>query len=187
MPPNWTPAWTNELLGFWFIELQPKQWFEKDLQLDQLMRERFLTAYEETARSFVLDHALGSSDAALAHVILLDQLPRNMFRGTPRAFESDAKALSLATDAVARGLDMQVEAVRRTFLYLPFEHSEALADQVRSVELFTALGDVDTLKFARAHHDIIARFGRFPHRNAILGRPSTPQEIAFLALPGSGF
>ena len=127
------------------------------------------------------------TDAALAHCLLLDQLPRNLFRGSLRAFASDGKALALAKAAVTRGLDMQVAPIRRTFLYLPFEHSEVLADQDRSVELFTALGDADTLKFAQAHYDIVARFGRFPHRNAILGRPSTPEELAFLATPGSGF
>ena len=180
-------TWPDDLLAFWFGELQPKQWFEKNLQLDETMRHRFLPAYQQASASFVLDAALSSADTALAHVLLLDQLPRNMFRGTPRAFESDGKALQLARAAAERGLDAQVALARRTFFYLPFEHSETLADQLRSVELFTALGDADTLKYARAHHDIIARFGRFPHRNAILGRASTPGEIAFLATPGSSF
>ena len=180
-------AWIDDLLGFWLDELQPPQWFGKDERLDEQMRVRFLAVYEAVAATFELEPALASWRAGLAHAVLLDQLPRNMFRGTPRAFESDAKALEVAKAAVGRGLDREVPPLARQFLYLPLEHSEALADQVRSVELFTALGDAEALRYALAHHAIIARFGRFPHRNAVLGRPSSAQEIEFLKTPMSSF
>jgi uncharacterized protein (DUF924 family) len=120
-------------------------------------------------------------DGALAVVLLLDQFPRNMFRGTRRVYQTDATALDVADRAIERGFDSQVEPALRGFFYLPFEHSESLADQERSVALHEAAGDEDGLTWARHHHDIVARFGRFPHRNAILGRESTPEELAYLA------
>ena len=128
-----------------------------------------------------------SARGCLALIVLLDQFSRNMFRGTARAFAADAKALSVACAALDRGFDQEAPAVLRSFFYLPFEHSEVLADQERSVALFEALGDADGLDYAIRHHDIIARFGRFPHRNELLGRENTPEESTFLTQPGSRF
>jgi len=175
------------VLSFWFDELIPEAWFEKDDVLDNRIRTRFLGLYDEIFRDFAVDAAMTSADTALATAIVLDQFPRNMFRGTARAFEGDAKAVVLARAAVESGLDVALPSTRRPFFYLPFEHSEALADQDKAVELFARLGDPEMLRYAEAHRAIIARFGRFPHRNAILGRVSTPEEIAFLATPGSSF
>ena len=127
------------------------------------------------------------AEGALALAILLDQFPRNIYRGTPRAFAADAKARDAARNALAAGHDQAVAPFMRAFLYLPFEHSEDMADQDRSVALFRALGDEKYLGFAIGHRDVIARFGRFPHRNEILGRRSTPDELAYLRQPGAGF
>ncbi len=124
--------------------------------------------------------------AALALVVVLDQFSRNMFRGTPRAFAGDPAALAAATVALERGFDRLLSPAERIFMYLPFEHAEDLAAQHRSLALFEAL-DPNDLEYARRHHEIIARFGRFPHRNAVLGRESTPEEIEFLKGPGSSF
>jgi len=124
--------------------------------------------------------------ASLALIVVLDQFPRNMFRGDARAFSTDARALAVATRAVERGDDRLLQAAERTFAYLPFEHAEDLSAQRRSLELFAA-HDPDNLEWAKRHHDIVERFGRFPHRNAVLGRKSTPEEIEFLKRPGSSF
>lgn len=180
-------AWPDRVLSFWFGELAPKAWFEKSDAVDARIRQEFLGTYEHLAGSVDGSALLASPETVLAALIVLDQFPRNMFRATPRAFEGDAKALALAHAAVDHRLDHQVEQTRRLFFYLPFEHSEALADQDRSVELFAKLGDPDYLRYAEAHRGIIRRFGRFPHRNPILGRQSTADEIAFLATPGSSF
>ncbi len=180
-------TWQQTVLKFWFDELTPKDWFEKNESVDQRIRDRFLGTYESVRRVADHEQSLASPDAILATLIVLDQFPRNLFRAIPRAFESDIKALALAIAAVDRSLDAQIDAQRRIFIYLPFEHSEMLADQNRSVALFEQLGDPEYLRFAIAHRDIVSRFGRFPHRNAVLGRPSTPEEIAFLATPRSSF
>jgi uncharacterized protein (DUF924 family) len=124
--------------------------------------------------------------AALALVVVLDQFSRNMFRGTPRAFAGDLAALAAAASIIERGFDRLLSAQERTFVYMPFEHAEDLAAQNRSLALFGAL-DPNDMEYARRHHEIIARFGRFPHRNAVLGRESTPEEIEFLKRPGSSF
>lgn len=180
-------SWQTAVLGFWFGELTPKDWFEKGDAVDQRIRERFGDTYENVSRNVAPEQALTSPELALATLIILDQFPRNLFRGTARAFESDASALALAHAAVNRSLDARVAATRRLFFYLPFEHSEALTDQNHSVAMFERLGDREYLRFAIAHRDIVSHFGRFPHRNAILGRTSTPAEIDFLATPGSSF
>ncbi len=178
----------DELLAFWFVQLTPKQWFEKNNEVDEAILHRFMGDYgKTTAQAFVPETALVSAEVALAHLILFDQLPRNMFRGAPRSFESDARALRLAELAIERRFDEAVPKERRIFFYLPFEHSESLADQARSVSLFEKLGNPVYIEFARAHYDVIARFGRFPHRNSILKRQSTPEEEAFLSQPGSSF
>ncbi|HEY0413369.1 MAG TPA: DUF924 family protein [Allosphingosinicella sp.] len=169
-------AWRDEVLDFWF-GLAPEQWWKADPALDSEIRERFLPLWE-TEREQVPEHFLGSTGHALAAVLLFDQFPRNIFRGHADQFATDALARAVAAGAVERGYDKQVPAERRAFFYMPFEHSEDLADQRRSLLLFTALGDDYLLGYARKHHDVIARFGRFPHRNAMLGRAPRADEIA---------
>ena len=179
--------WAAGVLRFWFEELGASGWFKKSEATDAEITARF----EELHRDITgapADTLLADRDAALAAVIVLDQFARNMFRGKPASFASDAKALDLARRAVEFGYDdRDLSADRRVFFYLPFEHSEELADQHRSVELISALGNAEYTKYAIAHRDVIERFGRFPHRNTILGRTSTAAEESYLAEPGSGF
>jgi uncharacterized protein (DUF924 family) len=170
-------GWRDEILDFWFA-LAPAQWWTVDATLDATIRDRFEPLWE-TQRENVPEAFLGSPDEALAAAILFDQFPRNMFRGHAEQFSTDPLALAVAKGAVERGHDAQLPPERRPFLYMPFEHSEDAADQERSLLLFTRLGDADLLGYAQKHHDIIARFGRFPHRNAILGRaPRADEEAA---------
>ena len=175
--------WVEDVLDFWFCELQPKQWFVKSEETDQLIRNRFRLLHERLANTAV-DLLLDDRATALAAIIVLDQFPRNMFRDTPAAFASDPKALELAKQAVRLGFDLELKGERRIFIYLPYEHSEDLADQDQALALISAIGNTEYTRYAQAHREIICQFGRFPHRNAILNRPSTPQEEAFLA-PGS--
>ena len=170
-----------DVVDFWRVAGAEK-WFGKDAAFDADFRDRFMAAHEAAA-SGALDSWAETADGALALMILLDQFPRNAFRGTARMFATDAKALVLADAAIGAGLDAEVEPALRAFLYLPFEHSEALADQDRALALFRPLG-ADLLHWAEVHHDIIVRFGRFPHRNAVLGRSSTVEELAFLESGG---
>jgi uncharacterized protein (DUF924 family) len=172
----------ESVLTFWFGQ-EKKAWFEKNPAFDEEIRVRFLATYE-AALAGQLDHWRNESRSALALVILLDQFPRNMFRNSARAFEADALARSAARVILEHGWDQAMTPDERTFVYLPFEHSEALADQELSMRLFEGSANAE---WARRHWDIIKRFGRFPHRNAILGRAGTPEEIAFLKTPGSGF
>jgi uncharacterized protein (DUF924 family) len=178
--------WVDDVQNFWFGEVGPQAWFATDEPLDNLCRSRFQQIHAAAVADFNLVDALSSPERALASVILFDQFPRNMFRGTARAFASDPLALAIAREAVRRKLDADLGNEQRLFLYLPFEHSESLADQEVSVELFQQLGNDEWVAFAVAHRDIIARFGRFPHRNAVLERESTPEELAFLET-GRGF
>jgi len=178
--------WADEVLDFWFHELDRKAWFEKSDATDALIRDRFLPLHEKLAREVTVPSDLPPR-AMLAAVIVFDQFPRNMFRGTPRAFSTDPLALALARQIVDAGLDRDFSNDERMFLYLPFEHSEHAAEQVRCCALFALLEDPELMRYAQAHKDIIDRFGRFPHRNAILGRVSTPEEIEFLKQPGSSF
>lgn len=171
------------VLAFW-REAGPDLWFKHDEGLDASIRTRFAATYEDAA-SGLLNTWENSSEGALALVIVLDQFPRNMFRGSARSFATDTRARTLAERAIARGFDGETPMPERVFFYLPFEHSETLADQERAVELIKATGDADFLKWAQLHADIIRRFSRFPHRNALLGRVSTPEEQAFL--DGGGF
>ncbi len=168
--------WRGEVLKFWF-GLDSKQWFSNDPALDHGIRERFLKLWSEKqalpASGFVIDPL-----TALAAVILFDQFPRNMFRGLADQFATDTLALQVARRAVELGFDEALDADERAFLYLPFEHSEVLDDQRQSMLLFTALGNTLYLDYAKKHHDVIERFGRFPHRNAILGRVPRSAEIA---------
>lgn len=187
--PNATATITQQpedVLHFWFNELQPAQWWRKDPALDAQITDRFRALFD-VAEKGALDHWQQTPEGSLALVILLDQFPRNMFRDTPRAFASDANALTIARSALQKGLDASLPEAQRHFLYMPFMHSESLADHDQAMTLFSALGDESSLKAERQHRDIIARFGRYPHRNAILGRESTPAEQAFLEQPGSSF
>jgi uncharacterized protein (DUF924 family) len=178
----------SEVLGFWFAPERRKHWFEASEAFDAAVR-RALGAWHEAAASGRLDHWRESAEGCLALCILLDQVPRNVFRGTPQAFASDAQARAVARHAVERGFDLAfADKDRRMFLYLPLEHSEELADQELCVALCRErIDDPEYLRYAERHREIVARFGRFPHRNAILGRPSTPEETAFLAEPFSSF
>jgi len=178
--------WVYEVLRFWFEETRPSQWFEKDERFDAEVRRRFLALHEMLARQPVAS-LLTDERTVLASVIVFDQMPRNMFRGTARAFATDGKALRIAEAAVAQGFDRALTKDGRMFLYLPFEHAEAREAQARSVALVAGLGDPALTKWAEAHKAIIDRFGRFPHRNVALGRASTPEEAEFLKQSGSSF
>ncbi|MBI2715496.1 MAG: DUF924 family protein [Rhizobiales bacterium] len=171
-----------EVVAFW-RDAGPQRWFTKDAAFDDDIRRRFLGLHE-TAAAGKLSHWEQTAEGALALLILLDQFPRNMFRGQARAFASDPLARAIAAGALVRGFDAQAPDGMRGFFYLPFEHSENLADQERCVAFHKAIGDVDGLKWAEIHTDIIRRFGRFPHRNAALGRATTPDEQAFLDAGG---
>lgn len=183
------PAAATSILDFWFETLERRQWFEKNDAVDAEIANRFLTDYEAAVSSDYdsLKPWCETPRSALAAVILLDQFTRNLFRGNGRSFESDAVARDIANRSIDRGDDWAVSAVERCFFYLPLEHSEDLADQQRCCALMPRTGDAEFLKYAEAHMAIIERFGRFPHRNAVLDRPSTPEEIAFLEEPGSSF
>ena len=173
----------NDVVDFW-IEAGPDKWFLKDESFDEACRQRFLSTYEAAARGDLAEWELDPR-GALALLILLDQFPRNMFRGTRRAYATDPTAVLVAERAIERGFDMAVEPELRRFFYLPFMHSEELRDQDRSVALNADLGGDDVIEWSHHHRDIIDRFGRFPHRNAILGRESTPEERAYLAEQGA--
>ena len=185
----------REILDFWFgSEDEPgygefrEAWFRKDPEFDQQIRDRFEDLYEAAATG-ELDGWKEEARSCLALVILLDQFPRNMFRGDPRSYATDRKAQETAGYAVDRALDRELPPFQRMFLYMPFMHSENLEHQRRSVELFRALGgdEADASDYAVRHMEIIERFGRFPHRNEILGRQTTPEEAEFLTQPGSSF
>jgi uncharacterized protein (DUF924 family) len=173
----------DEVVGFW-TEAGPDKWFSKDEAFDEVCRQRFLATYEAAARGDLAEWELDPR-GALALLILLDQFPRNMFRGTRRAYATDPTAVLIAERAIERHFDEAVAPELRRFYYLPFMHSEELRDQERSVALNATIATDDVLEWAHHHHDIIARFGRFPHRNAILGRESTGDEQAYLADGGA--
>lgn len=170
--------WIEQVLRFWFEELPAEAWFAKDPKVDARVRERFLSVYERLAQSLPEQH--DGPRACLAAVIVLDQFPRNMFRGSPRSYATDMLALAIAERAIAAGWDRQLQAQQRMFLYMPFQHSEDAAVQARSVRLFEQLGLQQALDYAREHRDIVACFGRFPHRNAVLGRDTSAAESQFL-------
>lgn len=167
----------SDIVTFW-RNAGYERWYTKDDAFDQELRDRFMGTWE-AARDGKLSAWQNSDDGALALLIVLDQFPRNMFRNDARAFSTDALARDVATRAIAEGRDQRIEQGMRAFMYLPFEHSEDMADQERSVALFEPLG-ADSLKWAVLHADIIRKFGRFPHRNTVLGRATTPDEAAFL-------
>jgi uncharacterized protein (DUF924 family) len=172
----------DDVVRFW-KEAGPERWFAKDEAFDREFAEAFLNEHEAAANGALIAWR-ADPVGAFALVLLLDQFPRNAFRGEPRAFATDARGLEEADRAVARGFDAQIEKELRVFFYLPFEHAENLADQERAVALITALGDAEFTRYAVLHRDVIARFGRFPHRNRILGRISSAEEEAFLASGG---
>lgn len=205
---NNTPlASPDDVLAFWLGTARPsnaqalaikQQWFTKSDAFDARIKAQF----EPTVQAAMAGQLDGWADDAwscLALLIVLDQFTRNIYRGTPQSFAGDAKALALAQRAIAQGLDQQLPAVTRIFVYLPLEHAEDLAQQARSVEAFTQLAEgntapadvheflVGTLDYAHRHQVVIQRFGRFPHRNAVVGRASTAQELDYLAQPGAGF
>jgi len=173
--PELAATWAEDVLGYWF-GLEPSQWW-RDASLDAEIAERFRETWEEQ-RQLPAEAFLGSAREALAAVLLFDQFPRNMFREHADQFATDPLALAVAKGAVARGYDDGLSVAERGFLYMPFQHSEDLREQTQSLLLFTALGDEEQLKFARLHHDVIARFGRFPHRNKVLGRKARADELA---------
>lgn len=170
-----------EILHFWFEETAPQQWFQKSDEFDRFIIDRFSVTYE-MAKDGLCDSWNVDAEGCLALTIILDQFPRHMFRGSPRSFESDQRALLIVKQAVHKGFDQILEPVKRGFLYLPFQHSEDLRDQKRSVELYTAMKDENPAgyMYALRHYDAIEKFGRFPHRNAVLNRESTPEEEQFL-------
>src|ERR1041385_4928177 len=171
------------IIAFW-REAGPDRWFKKDSAFDNEIKRRFLATHEAAAAGRLTNWE-SSAEGALALLILLDQFPRNMFRGEARAFATDPLARAVASRAILNGFDGAFPAMRG-FFYLPFEHSELLADQERGLALYRAAGDADGEKWALIHADIIRKFGRFPHRNAVLGRVTTPEEQAFLDHGGFG-
>ncbi|HYD12829.1 MAG TPA: DUF924 family protein [Allosphingosinicella sp.] len=171
-----TPDQVQAVLTFWFSRGWD-DWWKANPAFDEEIRKHFLSLWEEE-RGHEADDFLTDPDAALAAVILFDQFPRNMFRGHADQFSTDPLALAIAKGAVERGYDDGMTSAQRGFLYMPFEHSENLADQRQCLLLFTALGDRDMLTYAKKHHDVIERFGRFPHRNRMLGRKPTALEEA---------
>ena len=172
----------DEVLAFW-KEAGPDKWYKKDDAFDRDVRDTFLSTYEAAAEGRLTPWE-NEPDSALALIIVLDQFPRNMFRNSPRAFAADPLAREIAAAAIAQGFDQAVDKTLRAFFYLPYMHSEEIEDQDRCVELCRALGDPENLKYAEVHADIIRRFGRFPHRNAVLGRETTADEKAFLESGG---
>jgi uncharacterized protein (DUF924 family) len=179
------PPWVGEVIHFWFAELSEASWFAKREAIDAQIRGRFLALHER----LVTHDGLGvtAPRPILAAVIVLDQFSRNLFRGSPRAYSADSIARRLAKCAVEQGFDITMSKEERLFLYLPFEHSEDRGDQAFSLNLLKQLGKEDWTHVAVAHKEIIDRFGRFPHRNAVLNRVSTADEIAFLKDPNNSF
>lgn len=171
---------------FWFEELRPEQWFVRDPAVDAAVRTRFAGLYARVAVEVPISW-LAVPVGHLAAVIVLDQFPRHLFRGDPRAFATDAAALAAAERALAAGIDRSLTPAERMFLCMPFQHSENRAAQARSVALFEAIGVPEAFESAKRHCEIVDRFGRFPHRNAVLGRVSTAEELAFLKEPNSSF
>lgn len=176
----------EDILNFWFNELTPTQWWAKDEKLDAEINHRFSAIHTKAARCELFDWRMAAK-GRLAEIIILDQFSRNIFRNTPQAFINDPLALALAQEALAVDADKALSPTERSFLYLPFMHSESAEIHQIAVKLYSAPGLEGNLDFELQHQTIINRFGRYPHRNKILGRESTPEEIEFLKQPGSGF
>lgn len=176
----------EDILNFWFNELSPAQWWAKDETLDEEIKRRFSAIHAKAAHCELFDWRMAAK-GRLAEIIILDQFSRNIFRDTPQAFANDSLALALAQEAVAVNADKALSPIERSFLYLPFMHSESAEIHQVAVVLFSSPGLEGNLDFELQHQNIINRFGRYPHRNKILGRTSTVEEIEFLQQPGSSF
>lgn len=183
---NETADWVKDVHAFWFGELSRKDWFVSSEAVDRAIHDRFLGTYEFAAAA-PLGELIVTPATARSAIIVLDQFPRNLFRDDARAFATDAKAKEVAEHVIAIQADAELSPDERAFIYLPFEHSESIEDQRRSVELMKLTGNAEYVAFAEKHLDVIQKFGRFPHRNASLGRVSTPDEQAFLTDHGRGF
>jgi len=168
--------WISDVLEFWFSP-KPEQWWNGGPELDHQIKQKFLKLWSEK-RELPADAFVTDPLTAAAAAVLFDQFPRNMFRGHADQFSTDHLALAIAKEAIAKGFDEEVDPPKRKFLYMPFEHSENLDDQNRAILLFSQTGDDEQVKYAKLHRDVIERFGRFPHRNAILGRAPRPDELA---------
>ncbi len=176
----------QSIIRFWFEELIPQNWFENNPELDKQIESRFSSLLEQAAQCELFSWR-NSAQGRLAEIIVLDQFSRNVYRNTPKAFMQDPLALSLAQEAIRLGLDIELNPEQRSFLYMPFMHSESPLIHVEAEKLFRAPGLENNYDFELKHKAIIDRFGRYPHRNEILGRKSTPEEIEFLKTPNSGF
>ncbi|MFD2204297.1 DUF924 family protein [Kiloniella antarctica] len=177
----------KDVLDFWFAEGMEQKWFVKNPEFDREVEEKLFPLYEK-ACSGELKEWEATAEGCLALCILLDQVPRNLFRNDPKTFATDTAALEIAQSVVAKGWDKSLTDYQRVFLFLPFEHSEDLTVQQRSLDLYRGFGEESTwYDYALKHEVIVRKFGRFPHRNEVLGRESTPEEIAFLKQPGSSF
>ena len=175
-----------DVLNFWFNELEPKDWFVSSSELDKTITSRFGDLLKSAAQSELFTWR-DSPQGRLAEIIVLDQFSRNIYRNTPKAFAQDPLALALAQEAISLGLDQELETKQRSFLYMPFMHSESAIIHQQAVELFNVAGMENNYEFELKHKVIIDRFGRYPHRNDILGRASSPEEVEFLTQPGSSF
>jgi uncharacterized protein (DUF924 family) len=174
------------IISFWFEEINSKYWFKKDADFDQQLKLRFFKVYLAATRS-ELYHWRQSPMGSLAEIIVLDQFSRNFFRESAKAFEFDSLALALSQNAIEKGFDQQIPVNQRSFLYMPFMHSESLIIHDEAIKLFSIKGLENNLKYEHQHRNIIMKFGRYPHRNQVLGRQSNQQEIEFLNNPGSSF
>ncbi|QIB50623.1 DUF924 family protein [Pseudomonas sp. OIL-1] len=176
----------SNVLNFWFNELKPAMWWKKDPQLDRLIVDRFGAVHGQATRGELFSWR-ESAEGRLAEIIVLDQFSRNIYRDRPQAFAWDGMALVLAQEAIAAGADRELPVEQRGFMYMPFMHSESLVLHEQAMRLFSTEGLETSFRVEQRHKEILERFGRYPHRNAALGRPSTDAEIAFLKQPGSSF
>ena len=176
----------QEIIHFWFKEIDSKFWFKKDTDFDLRLKNRFLSTFQAATRS-ELHPWRRTPEGSLAEVIVLDQFSRNIFRDSAKAFEFDSLALALSQTAIDKGFDQEIAINQRSFLYMPFMHSESLKIHDQAIKLFSTKGLENNLDFEVRHRDIIERFSRYPHRNKVLGRESTVEELEFLAMPGSSF
>ncbi|RBW46061.1 DUF924 domain-containing protein [Psychromonas sp. B3M02] len=176
----------HDLHSFWFTQLTPEQWWKKDPEIDAYITTHFLSLHQQAMRGELFKWRQ-TVKGRLAEIILLDQFSRNMFRDSADAFAADPLALVLAQEAIAQGTDQALSPIERSFIYMPFMHSESLLIHEQALQLFTENGLQSNLDFEVMHRDIIVKFGRYPHRNAILQRTSTPDELAFLTQPNASF
>ena len=176
----------QEVIDFWFKEIEPARWWVKELSFDKEITKRFFEIHK-SAKQCELVHWRKTASGRLAEIIVLDQFSRNMYRDTPQAFAYDGIALALAQEAIALGADKTLEPIENSFLYMPFMHSESIVIHKKALALYQANGIVSNVEFEGKHKDIIERFGRYPHRNIILNRESTDEEVEFLSQPNSSF